>query len=405
MQVRPITEAELIEARNISSVCFEWSHENRIPYLDYMAQIKDFPKDKSQAYWAEKLACFDDDGTMMSVMSAYPYDIYFDSKITQMRGVAAVCSYPQYKRKGAVRAMLTQFLHNAYEKGVPFSYLHPFNEEFYYKFGYAHCSKSEWRFALEQIPDIKYSGSFSLYRGEKDIMDFETAYARYAIEINMMIERDIFDWHHLTSANPFLENKFAYLYKDECGSPSGYFIFEPDGKGFGKTMKVQELAFDSFDTLKAIMGFIKSFLPDYKTVSFHTPRGLNLDWFCRDFVLSESFCKTIPNGMVRAVCVDKVLKLAKYKGDGEICIKITDPVILANTSTFFVRFMDDTAVTVEKTDRPHDVEMTVNMFSSAILGVYSQEDYYFSDEVSWFCDNELFDKVFYKKPHMIMNYF
>ncbi|MFA5658309.1 MAG: hypothetical protein WC900_03405, partial [Oscillospiraceae bacterium] len=70
MQVRPITESELIEARNISSVCFEWSHENQLPYLDYMAQIKDFPKDKSQAFWAEKLACFDDEGTMMSVMSA-----------------------------------------------------------------------------------------------------------------------------------------------------------------------------------------------------------------------------------------------------------------------------------------------------------------------------------------------
>ncbi|MFA5659170.1 MAG: hypothetical protein WC900_07785, partial [Oscillospiraceae bacterium] len=63
------------------------------------------------------------------------------------------------------------------------------------------------------------------------------------------------------------------------------------------------------------------------------------------------------------------------------------------------------AVTVEKTDRPHDVEMTINMFSAAIIGAYTLDDFYYTDEAAWFCDNELFEKVFYKKPHMIMNKF
>lgn len=53
-----------------------------------------------------------------------------------------------------------------YERGTLFSYLYPFNEKFYGKFGYARCcDQMLWTLDMTRLPSGDYPGTFHLYDG------------------------------------------------------------------------------------------------------------------------------------------------------------------------------------------------------------------------------------------------
>jgi predicted acetyltransferase len=104
MLTRYIKETELMEARDISALCFNWSHDTTDKTCEeYADQIKKNPRSKNDAYFNQTLAAFTDAGEMMSCISILPYNVTFDGNVVPMSGIGGVCTYPHHRRKGAVR--------------------------------------------------------------------------------------------------------------------------------------------------------------------------------------------------------------------------------------------------------------------------------------------------------------
>jgi predicted acetyltransferase len=418
MIVRKIRENELLEAHRISALCFHWSLDDKGKSPEEFArEARANPQDKLVSVDTDIWASFTDGEEMMSAMGVLPYKIAFDGHQVAMAGIGAVCTYPQHRRKGAVKGMFLHALNDLYDRKIPFSYLYPFSEQFYGSFGYHRsCASILWDFDLKTIPDYKWPGTFTLHKPGEALDDFKTAYLAFAPHWNMMVYRDDFDWGRVKDADPFKGEGHAFLYKDEKGKPAGYVVFEKrTGEKDRRIMNCREVAFDSFATLKALMAFLKTFAADYEGASLQMPFSLNLGYFCADYPQSGTSRKVAMNGMARAVHVEEVLRLAKYQGSGSLDLYVHDDFLQKNNGLYQITFEDGRAKEVKFTSLPSasfgqtgkkvDVEISAQIFSGAILGNYDVADFEYMEGAAVYCDAAKASRVFYKKPSWINNYF
>ena len=418
MKIRKIYEAELLEAHRISALSFHWPLDDKGKSPEeYAKSVRENPFSKGDSAATDIFGAFTDEGAMMASLCVIPYQVAFDGHQVPMGGIGAVCTYPEHRRKGAVKGMFIHFLNELYEKKIPFSYLYPFSEQFYASFGYHRsCTSTYWEFDLKAIPNASIPGTFHLHRPGAALDDFYTAYQAFAPKFNMMVYREALDWTTVKNADPFKGEVHAFLYKDQAQKPAGYLVFEkktgPNGR---RIIDCKELAFSSFETLKAMMAFAKTFAADYEAIAFAAPSSLNLDYFCTDFPQSNTNRHLQLNGMARAVHVEEVLKLAKYQGNGSLSLYLHDHSLEKNNGLYQIRFENGKASRISfaplpispfsQTGQCADVEMTVNIFSSAILGNYHLSDFAYMDGVQIHANAETAARVFYAKPCWINNYF
>lgn len=409
MLIRKIKKEEIAETMKLSSICFEYPFSvGEYSEEAYIEHLLETSKDKGVLYWKERFGAFSEEGELMSCLSLIPFDFFYENTAVKGIGIGNVCTYPHHRKKGAVRKIYEKILPYMYENGNTFSYLYPFSESFYGQFGYHRLSNSVCcRFDLNSIPAAKITGTFHLFGNGASEEDFFTAYENFAKPLNLMVQRDSYDWSVLYDAKGPFNNNYAYLYKDEQGTPRGYLIFKKAVLDSVPLLNCRELVFDSFETLCALFSFAKSYGADFKQIRFHAPAACHLEHFCNDFATSNSTMSIANNGMVRVVSVEKVLRLSSYRGDGSLAIAVSDPHIEQNNGTFHIKYQNGklTDLVFESSFSNADISMPINLFSAAITGSYSCDDFSFLDGITIHTDAKRLQSVFYKKPSFINNYF
>lgn len=396
-EVRLIREDEIEETRKLSSICFDY------PY-------KEEP-DKSKAYrhWDKQYAMFNRGDEMMACMAAVPFSFYFEGEAHTGYGIGNVCTYPHHRKKGAVRRMFEAMLADAYSEGCLISYLYPFSEAFYAKFGYRRMSHSiRYKLDLKGIPEQPVKGNFELYTpGREDVMKAcQEAYEEFARGLNLMIRRDEDDWGILKDAEAYRNNNYLYLYRDSDQRPAGYIVF----KRRGDEIACRELVFRDYAALREIFSFMKGYASDYSRICFHAPEAFSLETLCTDFCAYPSVMEKAMNGMVRILNVEKALWKMHYRGSGRIRIMTADHQIPENNGLFEVQFVEGSASSVsflpmeEAQAAAYDAAMDIGTFSAAACGNYHTEELRFLPQTE-ICDIEICRKAFYHKPSFINNYF
>lgn len=416
MQIRRIKGLELMEARNISSVCFNWSHDtkDKTP-AEYLEEVRKKPGDKADAHYLDTWAAFTEDDEMMASMCVLPYQIYFDGQRVPMAGIGAVCTYPQFRSHSCIRGIFEQILPMLYQDKVPFSFLYPFSEKFYRKFGYERSAQNRtWTLDLNHLPTYEYqeSGRMHLCRTKEEQKKLKAIYEEFAARHNLCISRDEYDWEHWKNSEPFKNNRYLYYYerKTEQGVEcAGYFVFDHKQDGERLIMDCKEFVYKDMDALRALLALAQTFRGTYAAIRLSQPDTVNLEYFIEDYAKSISCSDSIrQKGMVRVICVEEVLKLAKYRGNGSLSVRITDEQIEENNRVFEVTWQEGKAVSVT----PHpvsevqpDVELSVGLFASAMVGSLSVSDMTYRPEICWHCDPSMAEGIFYKKSNWINNFF
>lgn len=212
MEYRSITSEEYDEFRRITKYAFT-SPPDLLEY--WLPDDVDFTIAKAAFQGSQ----------MVSITQVLPFKVFYGDTLIPMGGFSGVATPPEYRRKRYVRNLLFHCLKEMQEKGVPVSYLYPFDFSYYRKFGWEQAS------VLHRIKcPPSYFAGIPEVRGQMerkspdDTDELNMVYETFAKRYNSCCQRDDKYWKKLMT--PPKMNRHTYLWRNAQGEPGGYIMFD-----------------------------------------------------------------------------------------------------------------------------------------------------------------------------------
>lgn len=306
MYVRRLTDSDALAQEGVASSAFIYTFD---------------PAEVEKLSTEYMLGAFNDEGVLMADLEVYDFKNHFGNGILSCAAVGGVATKPEYRRGGSVRAMFNYLFEDAPKQGWDISILYPFSEEYYQKFGYSAISDKMYMEAdfrcLESIP--RCMGAV-LYDGSQSEILYDL-YNRIAKKYSLAFFRNS-DKYFNTDYRKDL--KFTYLWKNDKGEFKAYVNCEFN-RSESKVI-VNEIGFLDKEAMLGILGFLRTFDGNYKTIAFmnvpvNTPIYLNM--------INPTLVvrKISNNGAVRVFNLMKVLELNIYpSAPGSFVFESTDDV-------------------------------------------------------------------------------
>ena len=124
MEVRYIKENEAADYQKVSAASFIW----------------EFNAEEDSTVSCPVLAAFDN-GRLIAGAEIKEFKVNYCGNLLDTVEVDGVCSQPEFRRMGGVRAVFDKISELAEEKGWVLGFLHPFSISYYEKFGYANLNR------------------------------------------------------------------------------------------------------------------------------------------------------------------------------------------------------------------------------------------------------------------------
>ena len=405
MIVRRIRAGELKRCAELSAVAFECPMER--PEQDagqWAREIVESPKSLEDVHWDARWAAFeDDDVTMMATFAVLPWRANFDGREVGMAGVGGVASLPQYRRGGAVRACFEAALKGMYEDGMVLSYLYPFSDAFYRRFGYElGCDSARWRLRLELLPRGDVPGCWRLSEPgntlEADVRAIDDLRQR---RYNLMVIAGDTEYGWLRE-NGLVSRRYTYVYYDGEGRPSAYMTLVPRQD---RDLDCPRFAFNDAAGFLGLLALLRRFASDHAHAHLWLPVDVDPAALLPEFSLGGVERALEQRGMVRVVNVAEVLRLARAKGEGRLTVAVRDEHIPENDGLFRVDFAPGRENRVEKLAQGGaDIELSIQDFSRLITGCAALNPAW-QPGVRLNGPLAAAEQLFYRKPAFISQYF
>jgi predicted acetyltransferase len=223
MQVREITENEYLESLKLSMYAFQ-----------YKVEVADIPARK-ESVKNHKILGIWDDNILAGKLHIIPLTIFMNDAEWTMGGIAGVATYPEYRRNGYVKALITDALKHLRNNNQIVSLLHPFDISFYRKYGWEILSEQK-KLTIEKI-NLKFleaqPGFVRRYSKETHNEVIENIYKQFCTRHSGMLKRDTKWWRE----NVYRENSQVAVYYHSENDANGYILYQVKDK----KMKVEEL--------------------------------------------------------------------------------------------------------------------------------------------------------------------
>ena len=240
----------------------------------------------------------DDNETLLADLEVHERKCHYDGGLLRCAAIGGVAAKPEHRGKGAVKALFDRLFR---EELYDISILYPFSEAYYRKLGYERAG-----FALSA--SIPFSGltrfgrnsDVTLYEG-KDTARLLDIYNRCARRYNLSFVRETTECF---SDKPYLSQTYTYIRKNNAAA-----TISVDREK--STVFVKELWYDSCESMCGILGFLRNFEANQKTVCFQNlPANTPLLHFVQDLKGCEITLH--PTGAARVFNVENVLRAHQY---------------------------------------------------------------------------------------------
>ncbi|WP_067730367.1 GNAT family N-acetyltransferase [Oceanobacillus damuensis] len=349
-QIRNLTKADYEEIFALSQFAFQ-----------YMLSDEELVKKKEEAErhiiwgWMEN-------GKLAAKAHLIPLSVNINGKTFEMGGLSAVSTWPEYRRSGMVKQLLSHGLKHMKENGQLLSYLHPFSVPFYRKFG--------WEIAFSEkqytIPMDKLKGTWSadgyVRRIESDIELLNGIYRTFAMNYNGMLMRDEKWWEQRVLAK---KSMVAVCY-DQHNQTEGYLIYSVKHN----VLEVEELIYNSLNGWKLLLEFIANHDSMAKEVKMTVPEDDNLPLLVDEPRFKQ---ETSPYFMARIVDVLAFLKEFPFEPapNTSISIHIEDSFLPENNGLYQIHQTEESSAVSYQDGTAKDnggVNCTVQQLTVMLLG-------------------------------------
>ncbi|RFB18063.1 GNAT family N-acetyltransferase [Bacillus sp. HNG] len=284
-----------------------------------------------------------------------PLTTYVGEQSFKMGGIAGVATYPEYRRRGYVKELLTYALDTMKKQGFTVSMLHPFDVSFYRKYGWELFSnRLKTVFQRSDLVMLKpVEGSVKRYLFENVNLDeLKMIYRQYGSQFSGMLVREDEWWKSV------VDDLHIAIYYDASEQPIGYILYESkDNK-----MTVEEFVAIDFEARRGLWNFIcqhDSMISELEMITYEKEPLF--------FALKKQKTvkrEVLPYFMVRIVDVESFLKEYKFAGNETLRLQISDPFASWNEKTFLVK--EGEVRVVNATEGA--LKLSINALSVALFG-------------------------------------
>ncbi|SCY81964.1 GNAT family N-acetyltransferase [Alkaliphilus peptidifermentans] len=237
-EIRRITTEEMDDAIKLSEYSFKY-------------KLKDEEREKKTSFMEDHIifGVFDDQ-EMIAKTHVIPLYVLINNKEHTMGGIASVSTYPEYRRKGIVNRLINLSIETMKEEGHILSYLHPFDINFYRKYGYELISNLKKTTILNK--DLSYykgiEGKVERKKGLDGLSTVNEIYTKYITKYNGMLIRSEKWWRD----NQYDGEHIPAIYYNEDNEPKGYLFY----KIIENKMEVKEYIYLDEDSRRGLWNFI-----------------------------------------------------------------------------------------------------------------------------------------------------
>ncbi|MCL7748135.1 GNAT family N-acetyltransferase [Halalkalibacter alkaliphilus] len=349
MDIVTIKEDKYFEAVRLSEYAFQYN----VPKDEVNERIEQMKKHHQVIGVVE-------DEKLIAKLHFLPFEVYIGEKKITMGGIAGVATYPEYRRKGLVKGMLTHILEKMKTEGYLISMLYPFSVPFYREYGWelfanrlsVSMKKSDLRFQGESLGRIKrFSDSLP-------ISSLNQIYEQYAEGFTGMLVREEDWWEKIGK-----ETHIAMFF-NEANEPKGYMMY----KVKEKKMKVEEFIALNSSARRGLWNYIcqhDSMIEDLEMIVDEREPLL--------FSLQEPRVKMeiTPYFMARLVNVEAFLKQFTWNSiDKVMVLQVKDDYAPWNNKTFLLKKGDVTVLDTREIEerKACAIHLSINTLSAILFG-------------------------------------
>ncbi|OHR70111.1 acetyltransferase [Bacillus sp. HMSC76G11] len=347
MTVIRLTKEQYREAMKLSEYAFQYKVpeekiENRLQRMEKHHQLFGILE-------GEELA---------AKLHLLPLEVYLGETKWKMGGIAGVATYPEYRRSGYVKEMITFLLEYMRKESFSVSMLHPFSVPFYRKYGWELFSsslkaslKSEDLVMKKQVP-----GKIIRSQKETHSSEIREIYDEFAMRFSGMLVREMSWWKE-----SIFDDRTAAVYYNEAGEAKGYMLYEVKNA----KMTVEEFVPLTSEARIGLWNFICQHDSMIKELEIST---YEIDPLF--FSLNEPRIKAEvkPYFMVRIVDAESFLKDYEFEWpveESELVIHLKDQHAPWNNGTFKMKNKEVFKLSGSEAD---GLSLDINTLSAALFG-------------------------------------
>lgn len=236
MEVRLIKPEEAVDYLKVSAASFIWK----------------FNKDVDTGVEMPVLGAFHK-GKLIAGVELYDFKCNYCGNLINTLVISGVCSQPEYRGMGAVRAIFDDVGRTAVKNDITVGFLSPFSISYYEKFGYANINRTfSINVPFQNLGHVPHNNDVELYTGEQ-FEELRELHNKCVFTENLMTIRDN---KKQFCDKPFENADYTYIHRDSDGVADGYVRFKvnrPD------TLVAEELFVLTPDALEGIVGFLRNY--------------------------------------------------------------------------------------------------------------------------------------------------
>ncbi|MFZ5518884.1 MAG: GNAT family N-acetyltransferase [Candidatus Zhuqueibacterota bacterium] len=280
-------------------------------------------------------------------------------------GIACVVTAPQYRNQRHIRKLLSQTLHEEYERGAMFSALYPFQFGFYQKFGYGSLGPTVG-YMLDphaiRTPELPPGQMVPFNASARQLDELFEVYNHWVLNFDFGILRPKPTVEKFVQSLSF-DKENVFLYYDENEVCQGFiqFYFNTQ-REYVVRLKVTSMAWNNAPAFQALLHFLWTHRDQCKDIKWTPPPALPLSWLTREPRIEQY---TAFSWMARPLNVPELvrLKAEKLAETGRTTFSITDDVIPSNSGTYTIQG----AEVIKEPFRERNV-LPFHLFSSLLFG-------------------------------------
>ncbi|MGL5684493.1 MAG: GNAT family N-acetyltransferase [Vagococcus fluvialis] len=332
----------------------------------------DHTEEQKQAY-IEKNTFIDNyvdevDGEVLSQIVSYPFEVTIKGQVMKMSGIGDVASYPETRGSGGIRNIFSAIFNDLHENGTELSYLAPFSQPFYRKFGYETVFDSEEiRIPKAVITQIKPEKKGKVKRVKWEDEDtkaiLKEIYRDTLEKVHGSVIREDYWWHYTMIKK---QKRVAICY-DDNNMPQGYLIYGLVG---ASEFQIFEMAYCNSFALRKLMSFVSSHSGSFNEfVSTNLPDKAVLELFTE---ISGITRKTYSYMMVKIVNFKQFIEkypFKKVEKEADFYVEIQDNSCEWNNEIFHLVIKNGKATCEKVTEaKKIDYSGSIQHFTQVFMG-------------------------------------